>query len=718
MCGDGGLILCCPRCPVCVHTECVGVDDPKNFLSCPHHRCSECNKNIQASGGLLYPCQSCPLSFCEDCLPANEMGFRILDVADRFNEMGFHSKHLCYIHCSAKCEEYAKAEFNWSPPSSKRPSVPPALDVSHAFGTQVDANIDDAPSEEIVESRLRKRKAVNYTNMDTTDHSMATAQPPLPSPKKAAEDPDFAIDETMDDESDDGDDDEYEEEKEVRVSKANIVPAVSSYKAQPTDCYDVVFPCTEHGYLFVISKQGDEAVFSGYSRTPDGHKGPAELANRVRRVGDRVIAVNRVDVTSCTFQEIISVLTTTKASMTPIVVTFREAQGAQISKSKYSAANIRNRIAHDGSIAPASQPKKDHDGLYIRPAGRPRTGMAWDAVRGCWVRLLDSFGSMRAGYNASEKRTSYPPDVSTNKENVYSSKDGERLATSKSVQETERVPSNQASVTTYDTAEFKPPASLKRKAEEAVIDLTSSGNDRPAKQTSKPKEPPIETSTSLSPLIEEEYEVSVPVTNHGLLLEVGKTKNHTAVLGYRRAPGGVKGPAEIGNLIRQSGDRIVAVNKTDVSNMDYIETVNALVAAQTNASNVVLRLRTQPPQSAESTQLSDLSKSHDPTKLLDPPATDEYDVCIPKTSRGLMIRVGDLFGSPVFIEYRRGPLGEKGPAEMNQMIRNAGDRLVAVNGILVNSYHQAIGLIQENRNAPATHLRFREPRDVDANEAK
>ena len=38
VCGDGGLVLCCPRCPVCVHQQCVGVDDPKDLLSCPHHR--------------------------------------------------------------------------------------------------------------------------------------------------------------------------------------------------------------------------------------------------------------------------------------------------------------------------------------------------------------------------------------------------------------------------------------------------------------------------------------------------------------------------------------------------------------------------------------------------------------------------------------------------------------------------------------------------------
>jgi hypothetical protein len=55
------------------------------------------------------------------------------------------------------------------------------------------------------------------------------------------------------------------------------------------------------------------------------------------------------------------------------------------SQSKYSAARIRGRISSDGSVMPASEPKKGKDGLYIRPAGRKRAGMDWDAHRGIWV---------------------------------------------------------------------------------------------------------------------------------------------------------------------------------------------------------------------------------------------------------------------------------------------------------------------------------------------
>lgn len=55
------------------------------------------------------------------------------------------------------------------------------------------------------------------------------------------------------------------------------------------------------------------------------------------------------------------------------------------SDSKYSAARVKERIASDGSVAPVTAPKRTKDGLFVRPAGRTRKGMEWDAVRGIWV---------------------------------------------------------------------------------------------------------------------------------------------------------------------------------------------------------------------------------------------------------------------------------------------------------------------------------------------
>lgn len=56
-----------------------------------------------------------------------------------------------------------------------------------------------------------------------------------------------------------------------------------------------------------------------------------------------------------------------------------------MSDSKYSAARVRERISSDGTVAPVTTPKRTKDGLYVRPAGRTRKGMEWDAVRGIWV---------------------------------------------------------------------------------------------------------------------------------------------------------------------------------------------------------------------------------------------------------------------------------------------------------------------------------------------
>ena len=59
--------------------------------------------------------------------------------------------------------------------------------------------------------------------------------------------------------------------------------------------------------------------------------------------------------------------------------------GQQRSESKYSAERIRARKYSDGSVMPVTMPKKDKNGLYMRPAGRRRKGMNWDAIRGVWI---------------------------------------------------------------------------------------------------------------------------------------------------------------------------------------------------------------------------------------------------------------------------------------------------------------------------------------------
>lgn len=64
--------------------------------------------------------------------------------------------------------------------------------------------------------------------------------------------------------------------------------------------------------------------------------------------------------------------------------------GSTTDMSKYSAAKVKMRKSADGTVAPVSQPKKTKDGLYLRPAGRTRKGMQWDAVNGVWVPMQSS----------------------------------------------------------------------------------------------------------------------------------------------------------------------------------------------------------------------------------------------------------------------------------------------------------------------------------------
>ena len=73
------------------------------------------------------------------------------------------------------------------------------------------------------------------------------------------------------------------------------------------------------------------------------------------------------------------------ATYTPMHTVRTQPSQVPLSESKYSTARVRERIASDGTVAPVTTPKMTADGLYLRPAGRTRKGMEWDAVRGIWI---------------------------------------------------------------------------------------------------------------------------------------------------------------------------------------------------------------------------------------------------------------------------------------------------------------------------------------------
>jgi len=133
-----GLVVC-PRCPVAIHLHCVGLKSKKELMCCSHHYCTTCGKTNQAAGGMLFPCQSCHLSFCEDCLPDAKTGMRLLGECPRFEEMEYDStKNKAYIHCSTDCEQMAKKLFRWKQKEvGSWQGLPDPIDISSNFGRQI-----------------------------------------------------------------------------------------------------------------------------------------------------------------------------------------------------------------------------------------------------------------------------------------------------------------------------------------------------------------------------------------------------------------------------------------------------------------------------------------------------------------------------------------------------------------------------------------------------
>jgi Bromodomain/HMG (high mobility group) box/Chromo (CHRromatin Organisation MOdifier) domain len=92
--------------------------------------------------------------------------------------------------------------------------------------------------------------------------------------------------------------------------------------------------------------------------------------------------------------------------------------------------------------------------------------------------------------------------------------------------------------------------------------------------------------------------------------------------------------------------------------------------------------------------------------------TGEYDAIIPITSKGLMMNVGEIHGSVAFLGYRLFPDGSKGPAELNNIIRNVGDKIIAVDGIstIDKSFKEVILMLRESGRNKYAFMRFLENR--------
>ena len=107
LCWGGGDLVCCDFCPGSYHPACIGVDNVDelpNVWSCPHHRCTLCDRRAHAAGGLLFRCTDCEKAYCEDHLPydAELVGGEV----ERLVALGYGAvKQACYCLCSAQCKE-------------------------------------------------------------------------------------------------------------------------------------------------------------------------------------------------------------------------------------------------------------------------------------------------------------------------------------------------------------------------------------------------------------------------------------------------------------------------------------------------------------------------------------------------------------------------------------------------------------------------------------
>ena len=151
VCGDGDStapLSFCTKCPVAYHQNCFVDFCNQHGCSqwgerCSHHNCIKCNRGTSNAGGILFPCQSCPNAFCEDCLQSETVIAGHVGTCARWEDLGFSTKYASYIHCSKQCEQFARDQFGWRPNGAKKFTLPPAIDVSYAFGKKVTEEVPE-----------------------------------------------------------------------------------------------------------------------------------------------------------------------------------------------------------------------------------------------------------------------------------------------------------------------------------------------------------------------------------------------------------------------------------------------------------------------------------------------------------------------------------------------------------------------------------------------
>jgi chromodomain-helicase-DNA-binding protein 7 len=95
---------------------------------------------------------------------------------------------------------------------------------------------------------------------------------------------------------------------------------------------------------------------------------------------------------------------------------------------------------------------------------------------------------------------------------------------------------------------------------------------------------------------------------------------------------------------------------------------------------------------------------------LNPPLYGEYDAIIPITEKGLMMNVGEVQGSVAFLGYRQFADGVRGPAEINNLVKNIGDKIISINGQSTTgkAFKDVIEMLRESGKHQFCYMRFYE----------
>jgi len=102
------------------------------------------------------------------------------------------------------------------------------------------------------------------------------------------------------------------------------------------------------------------------------------------------------------------------------------------------------------------------------------------------------------------------------------------------------------------------------------------------------------TSTSVASSKQSEfYTVQLPVTQHGLLINITSLHGGAAFSSYRKNPYGDRGPAELQRLFRCRGDKIVSVNGDTCEGKSYTQIIDMLVSASQDPNNRICKLEMQ-----------------------------------------------------------------------------------------------------------------------------